>query len=1437
MIANPLEQNKPNLGITSDSTWNCTPSKSVIQQNSAKLGDAPPLILPANAGSLYVCKVYIKGLNYYAIVDSGASECIMSKTYYDSLPDPKPALEKSTMKFKIADGTILPCLGKCRIKLLVDDLPSVVTVYVSDNEDSLFLLGNPWFRENKVQYLDFQNDQLIFTSGKKWQLYKSGEDQCHFLCTVKDITIPANSKRLAKISSGNILCDLGPSMLLCDTYDDLQDDYPIDVICGTTSYENNLGKLCLFNPSSRGIKLPRGTRVARATVINADDIVDLKDKSELFLEENFPTQYAQYTKERREIDPDFRTETDLCQLAKSIEQDRRRSSIVTSSNPIFSAGLSTEDNQNRYRSAGEDPPDDESDDEIKVGETGCKDMFPPEKVNGNEPRPTDQLWPHIQVVYENTIRNLHYSRHGAVRALLLKSQNSYRDPQDPFTQSFADGHCIDVGDNKPFRAKPRRLASALHQLVDEEVTKMMEGNIITPSDSPWASPIVLVKKKDNTIRFCIDYRQVNKLTRKDAYPLPRIDDCLERLYGAKYFCTLDLASGYWQIKMADEDKEKTAFTCHKGLYEFNVMPFGLCNAPATFQRMMDKILKGLEHICLVYLDDIVIFGKTFEETCQNYLKVIERLDKFNLKLKPSKCFLFRDKVDYLGHIVSEDGIATDPQKVLKVEKWPTPSKMAHVRSFLGLTCYYQRYIPNYADIAEPMQKLVGKKVKFIWGASQQTSFDLLKHSLINAPILAFPNDSGKFILDTDASNVAIGSVLSQVQDGQEKVIAYGSKTLNRAQRNYCTTKRELLAIFHFVTAKFRSYLLQRNFLLRTDHASLTWLMNFKDHDSLLNRWVMGLQPFSSLWTLEHREGRLHGNADAMSRSAVRFCRREHCPHCKVHRNPDKPLFIKKDDETDFLDFCSDWRRQPRRVDTQYNDSIVDDVHKLYISESVNSADDSFISGFTRDDIIQAQSNDLVIKKFIALKEKYDSKPESHVLNRLPEGVKILSLNWPDMFILEDILYKKNTSNNTFKLVLPFSMRRILLRHFHEIPHSGHQGITKIQLMIRKKFYWPKMKNDLVSWVQCCQRCKQIKGGRIGNSPLTQDVAYNRNERIAFDIVGPLPETKRGNRFILTIGCYFTKWVECVALANHTADTVCDALYSTWFSRFGVPIHIHCDQAREFESYLMVHFAHLFGIDKTRCNPYRPRSNGFVERCNQTIERLLMRMVNDKCDDWDLHLPGAMQAYRSTPHSSTGCSPNLLMFGTENNTPIDLMFPPPPGVPSNQSGGIDGSCYCDYVQWLRDSLLSNYNMAREVLETSAERQELYHNRKCKSPRKFSIGQWVWYWHKPTAAKPLKSGWLGPYLIVDKPNDNTYTLQRDANAKKFNTHPDYLWLDRHNDSEVWVFGEKKDSSGQIPSDPLEKSIPDILVNGIRPDLLTEVRRSSRLASKEPINYNED
>jgi len=366
------------------------------------------------------------------------------------------------------------------------------------------------------------------------------------------------------------------------------------------------------------------------------------------------------------------------------------------------------------------------------------------------------------------------------------------DHQHTFATSSADiGFCsilqhdIDTGDANPIHQAPRKPPLAVREAEDEILNKMLKTGVIEPSMSSWASPVCLVRKKDNTFRFCIDYRRVNAVSKKDAYPIPDIQDALDNLRGAKYFATFDLLSGYWQLGLTERAKERYAFYNRRGSFHFTRMPFGLTGAPSTFCHLMSIVLREyLWEICLCYLDDIIIFGRTPQELLDRMRTILDKLHEVGLKVKPSKRVFFKIEIQYLGHLVSEAGINPMPDKIQALKDWPTPNCLTDVRAFLGLASYYRKFVRAFATIAKPLTALMRKKVRFTWSQEAQQAFDSLKEALMEITSLLFPVPYLPCILDTDASDVAIGAVLSQKVDDEERPIAVRPLLIIGVERDY-----------------------------------------------------------------------------------------------------------------------------------------------------------------------------------------------------------------------------------------------------------------------------------------------------------------------------------------------------------------------------------------------------------------------------------------------------------------------------------------------------------------------------------------------------------------------------------------------------------------------------------------------------------------------------
>ena len=431
---------------------------------------------------------------------------------------------------------------------------------------------------------------------------------------------------------------------------------------------------------------------------------------------------------------------------------------------------------------------------------------------------------------------------------------------------------IETGDATPRKQPPRRMPFMVREEVARQLKSMQRDGVIQPSNSPWSSPVVMVRKKDGSHRYCVDYRVLNSVTKADTFPLPRIDDLLDQLGGARYFSTLDLASGFWQIQMELKSREKTAFVTPQGLYEFLVMPFGLKNAPAVFQRLMEKVLSGLNpesgrQFVAAYLDDIVVFSTSLQEHLIHLKKVIDRLKFANLKLKPSKCNFVKKEVEYLGHIITANGLQPNTRITQAVLAFPIPEDVQGVRRFLGMASYYRRFIAGFAKIAQPLHHLTAKDVPFQWSTDCETAFVTLKSRLVTPPVLAYPCFGKEFTLETDASIQGLGAILSQKQADQKlHPVAYASRALTPAEKNYSVTELETLAVVWGIT-HFHSYLYGGDVTVITDHSAVKPVLETPNPTGKHARWWTrvygrGIKSVSIIY----RAGRENKSADALSRS-------------------------------------------------------------------------------------------------------------------------------------------------------------------------------------------------------------------------------------------------------------------------------------------------------------------------------------------------------------------------------------------------------------------------------------------------------------------------------------------------------------------------------------------------------------------------------------------
>ena len=1079
------------------------------------------------------------------------------------------------------------------------------------------------------------------------------------------------------------------------------------------------------------------------------------------------------------------------------------------------------------------------------------------KTDGTQQEVRNQLPLELEEMIEATGSLLGEAEKKKFRSLVEQHRNQFMLKDGPIGRTTLVQHEIKTLDKPAIKQRPRREAYGTQPIVREEIEKMLAQDVIEPSTSAWASPIVLVKKKDGTSRFCVDYRCLNEVTIKDAYPLPRIEDNLDALQGACWFSTLDLASGYWQVEVRPEDREKTAFCTKQGLHQFKVMPFGLCNAPGTFERLMESVLRGMQwERAVLYLDDIIIFSKDIDTHMDRIQEVFKRLQDANLKLKPSKCHFFKEQVEFLGHVVSKDGVATDPKKIEAVKEWRTPRNVKEVRSWLGMTGYYRRFMHGYAEIAKPLHDLTRKEEKFMWTKERDTAFVNLKKCLITAPILGYPDSREPFILDTDASGCSIGGVLSQIQDGQERVIAYGSKVLSKEEKNYCVTRRELLAVVYFIK-HYRHYLVGKKFLLRTDHGALTWLFKFKEPEGQVARWIESLSSFQ--FEIQHRPGKLHGNSDGLSRIPCGDSCKKCNPVSHQGKNKDQSeegLNEKMKEEDNSAEeelstrkmFSKKKKSEHTRKD-QSEEGLIEKVKDDSAEEGLSTRRDQSEEGLTEkvkeDDSaeeglstrkpfakrkkrgrtgrnrrlhlqIRAARDHLEedatwmgkIKKWQEENEdlctirSWTKRPPWRDVTMGSRELKSLWARWRHIRKEDGVLWylwEKEKQPPIWKMIVPPEGRKDLLYEHHDSKMAGHMGVDRTYERLKASpYYWPAMRETVQEWCGNCDVCATSKpGNKKIHGEMQTCLAGEPMERIAMDIMGPLITSARGNKYVLVVGDYFTKWTEAYPLPDQKAETVAIALIDNFITRFGLPKEIHTDQGRDFESKIVQEMCVLLGIHKTRTTPWHPQSDGMIERFNRTLGAMLRTVVEEHQQDWDSHVSTLCMAYRSSENSTTGYTPNRMMLGRELPMASHLMITTPEVRGRREST-------TEFVQNLEKKIQGAHQTARTHIQGKHRQQKSQYDKRAISSM-YKVGDLVWLNNpsKKVGRSPkLQTFWEAePWTITKIFSDVVIKIKKRAKRKQRVVHVDRVQKVRRpeewNLEEITTPGEVEETTEELPA----------------------------------------
>lgn len=905
---------------------------------------------------------------------------------------------------------------------------------------------------------------------------------------------------------------------------------------------------------------------------------------------------------------------------------------------------------------------------------------------------------------------------------------------------------------KPHRHKSRPMNEERRDILDDCLDNLIWDDIIEEGISEWAHCPVIVEKKvkkgqPKHFRLCVDYRPINSRTALTPHTMPRIDYILAQLGKAVVFSTIDLSQGYHQIVMKKEHRDRTAFvTPHRGTFLYKRMPFGLAGSGYTFQRAMDRCLQGgaAYHHAMAFLDDCVVYSSSWAEHEKHLRDVFERLHKAGFTINPDKVTIGRTKITLLGHIIEPGICRPDPEKVRAVNEYAVPKTPKHIQRFLGFIGFYRAYIKDFSKIASPLTWLLRDNVPWHWGERQQRAFKELCAALTADTCLALPDMGKPFTIQCDASLEGLGAVLVQEHSLGPRPVAFASRQLLPAEKNYCITELETLGVI-WATQKFIQYIEYSHFTVETDHRSLRTMMTLEEPSGRARRWFMRLMGLDC--TISYRRGVCNIPADALSRAP---CTSEEPP--RPIRLVDELLPI-ADPPTEFrlqfapvdpeleaatpLHQCKKCTETPKDPETGLRmprgprvpkDNVSSDTVRRIICEPANMP-------ASNAEWSTAQQGDEEVSNLIELV--------------LDEDTNVLSRGY---FISNQGVLKRHMLNRDV-IVVPASHRAAVIRTNHDYITGGHLGMFKTTRRIAQSFTWRRMKSDVQDYIRGCDTCQKTKSPNRGPYGLMDSkLARGPGQSVSCDLIGPLPRSASGHEHALVIVDDFTKNLEVYPLVRATANTVAARMVDYCF-RYGFMNHLRSDNGPQFASALWGEVCDILGIKARKIVTYRPQGNP-TERTNKTLKTCI-KAYTEKHRSWDKYLPALVFAIRTSVNETTGFTPAMLTYGRELRDPFTV-DPDMPAIDASPSAAAE------FAERLKDKLDAVIDDTRTHMAAARERRMKYYN-EGRLPSPFQVGDLVLRkTHTLSdAAKGITSSlaWPqdGPAKLVNAISDNVFELE--------------------------------------------------------------------------------
>ena len=1204
--------------------------------------------------------ISINGQRRPVLGDSGCTGSCVSLDYYRKNPSLKDSFVPKKSCGTAINGSDVKAIGEVKLDFSLEETPMTITCKVIKGLMDPIVLGWDWMFKYSVA-MDPAKGYVHYGDGMSAPLIELDLPRMgSYYRAAEDITLPPYSKVHTRVEfvPGKDTVGRSSPTVVTEPFNRAGSSYCAARTCAVV--KNDLFMTEFINCSNQAVKIPAGEVIGYAEVAEETAFGAATLTTEMTCEFNPSC----------EKDPIVAATTETSSAAEVRGKGRSALRHCPSAGASFGGCQMDSPNDNI-------PP-------------GAKPLRVDLSQIAEDARPYEGRLRDLLVNKRKKAFSVHDRDYG--RTNLIQYRANLKDPdQNPIAQP-------------PYRTRPE-----MREVIDKQAHEMIADGLVGHSTSPYSAPILLERKKCGGWRFLTDFRKVNDSCNKVVFPLPRIEDSIQRLEKPRFFSSMDLTKGFWQIPIHPDDRKYFAFSTESMHLEYLVAPMGAKNSPSCLSALMQLVLRGLpiQHV-ISYLDDILVADTNMEDHIRHLDQVLTALEKAGLKLNPSKCAFARDSVICLGHKLSREGVSPDPANVEKIKSWKPPNNLKKLRAFLGLTGYYRQFVKGYSEIARPLTDLTREDCKWVWAEAHQKAFETLRDALVSEQVMAYPDFERPFVVKTDASLTAIGYILSQEIDKKERVISYGSKKLSAQQQRWSTYDREFFALIAGVRANAH-YLRHARFVVITDHRPLlAWrkVDAKKDPTGRRTRWAIELDNYD--FDLIYKAGKAHSDADAMSR-----------------RGDEDDELAEDTEEFYGLALLESWRED---LDARGDDLFLLDIG----DESDSWAANFHVEEEEQKRLRQEQDADSIIsevKGFISQRRRLPRK--------FPGTWYKCNGKW--LVIKDGILYRRHYSDTAhaevLQAVIPTSMVNEVLDGLHGSQWAGHPKVEKMLLQVRRYAVWPTLVRDVKEKVKNCCVCDQLREQvPKPQTPLQPIVAHRVFDHVMCDLISfDVPSS--GYKYVLVFKDVFSGFIRCYKLRDKTAAGVTKC-FEDLVCFLGPPRLLTSDNGGEFIAETLKTACKVLGVEKRTSVPYRPQSQGNVERQNRTLIKDLQHRLLQYGRSWSEHLPYAEWLHNTTPFAKTKMTPYFVFFGREPYLPLFTEQPAPAPVNVKDQRFLeDMKCKVKLI----------HDEANRRAEEKRRKEADLHDRRVKHAP-FKEGDQVW--ERVEVRRKLDPKWSGPIEVKSR-----------------------------------------------------------------------------------------